>query len=128
MLVGAGSAIPDKIHAFILHFYSYQSLEQNQVRRLVVDLVEDLIDLVNKNAEIQEYLVNLPFTVNNYELRINFKNLNNKIQEPPNVAYVVLKKGRVSYFYHDNITDSYLIDQTRDETYEEALRIVREQK
>ncbi len=128
ILVGRGSAIPDKIHAFILSFFSYQRLDQNQVRRLVVDLAEDLITLVKQNAEIQEYLANLPFNVNNYELTIIFKDSNNKNQEFPYVTSVALEQGKISYFYYDNSKGRYLFDKTNSESYQEALRIVREEK
>ncbi len=124
LLVGSGSAIPDKVHGFILHFFGNQKLELSETRKLVINLVEDLLQMVNENTQIQDFLADKPFTAKNYDLRINFFEPCEQLVESPYVAYVSLIDGIIYYNYHDNLNDRYDSKMTKSETYEEAKRIV----
>ncbi len=128
LLVGSGSAIPDQIHAFILHFFSYQKLNQDEARKLVVDLVNELILKVNQNEKIQKYLINTPFNEKNYELLISIVDSNNKTIAEPYVGEIIMRKGEIIYFFIEKSEKIPKDFTTTKETYEEALRKVRQEK
>ncbi len=128
LLIGAGSAIPDKIHEFILHFYLYKKIDHVEARKIVVDLVEDLIQMVNQNEKIQEYLINSPFNAKNYQLRIILVDSNNKILEEPYLGQIDVEDGNIVYYFIDKSDINQKKLRTIDETYEEALRKVCEEK
>ncbi len=95
LLVGSGSAIPDQIHKFILCFYLYKKIDHIEARKIVIDLVEDLIQMVNENQKIQEYLINKPFNVKNYELDILLVDSDNEIIKEPYLGQISVKDGNI---------------------------------
>lgn len=97
-----------------------------EARLIYVPLVEDFLHRLNSNEVIRPYLQNYPATIKNFELEITFKV--NKIQKAVGsntVAFMFPMHGKIFYSKIDSNTNR--LADLYEETYEEALRIVREQ-
>jgi len=124
-LMGIGTSMPDTIHKFNLTFVTYQNLNVNQARILFINSTQKLLDRVNVNRQIRPYLNNYPFNAKNLDFTIMFEDIRGNFVNPPHIAFVSLTDGKIRYNINDPITDEF--NKIHSETYEEALRIVREQ-
>ena len=125
--VGSGGSMMHDVEMLALSFNCYRPLSIDESRELVINCVNEYLKSVNENEEIRPYLHNYPFTEQNIQVIIFFfgdKNFQ-KIS-PGKVNGVSAVKEQVRY-YTDSIEDEYKLETLHQETYEEALRIVKEQ-
>ncbi len=121
-LSGIGSSIPNQIHQVSVHYISPQHITINQVRKIFINSVQNLICLINQNKKIRPYLVYYPFNEKNIKLSLAFEN-KSKYYDPPYIAFVFLVKNKIYYNYYDNQKKKFT--DAHEETYQEALEIVR---
>ncbi len=124
---GSGGSMMGDIQVIHLGFASYQSLNVNETRMLLVKGVETLLNQINTNQEIRPFLHDFPFTSNNIIFTITFHNKDSgDCVDPPYVAHVLLvdTKNKIIYFINDKETDRY--QKIYEEPYGEALRIYNE--
>ncbi|HEY4831659.1 MAG TPA: hypothetical protein VIH61_03765 [Waddliaceae bacterium] len=122
-LIGSGGGIPDYVTNFSLHYVSTNQVDMLKTRKMFVNNVEDLLQLINSNEQIRPYLSNYPFTINNLEFRISFQDRFGKRQEPPYVALVSLINERIFYSFYDLSTRQF-IGKDYSEPYSEARKMV----
>ena len=125
--VGSGGSMMHDVKKLALSFNCYHPLSIDESRRLVVDCVNEYLKSVNENKEIRPYLHNFPFNEQNIELAIFIfeDNKFTKIQ-PGQVSSVSTLNGKIRYKTR-SAEDQYKRETLHQETYEEALRIVKEQ-
>ncbi len=127
-LVGAGSAIPDNVHGFILDYNSEQKLTIPEARKLYIQGTEKLLNMINNSEELRPFMHEYPFTEKNIDYKLSFHNKDRSFVEPPYVAYVFLSKNNVVYVFHDNKKGKFIDEMDFSEPYLEAVRIVREEQ
>jgi hypothetical protein len=120
---GTGGAMMDDIQMLALNFFSYETLDVNQARRLIVNGIESLLERVNNDPKIRPYLHDYPFTVENLRYGISFRDSNIRSLNPPYIAFVFTCNKDLHYKKNDPVTNQYVDDY--EESYEEALAIVR---
>lgn len=114
------------IQAVALGFASYKALNVDQARKLYVDIIEEYLHKVNGNEEVRPYLHNHPFTINNLEFTIEFDEPNGRMKSDGHVAYVSFIASRNLIFYSSYDYKTHEFQDLHEESYEEALKIVKE--
>ncbi|WP_420421708.1 hypothetical protein [Simkania sp.] len=124
--IGSGGSMMHDVEMLALSFNCYRSLSINESRELVINCVNEYIKSINENEDIRPYLHDYPFSAQNIQIKIFFFGDENFQKIPPGKINVVSTgKKRVRY-YTDSDEDEYKLETLHQETYEEALRIVRE--
>lgn len=124
-LIGSGGSIPDnEIKEFIVHYVANYPMLLEEARSLYVQSVEELLVLINSNKEIQPYLENYPFSINNIEYNLSFWDPYSDRFDPPSVALVFLVRGNICYAFYDNRTGRFTYEMDVREPYSEARRLV----
>lgn len=121
--IGQGNLSAEHLKSFCLSFTTVKYVNLEQARKLFVSACEQLLAKVNKDEQIRPCLSNFPFTGNNIEIMLSFKDEYGERVSPPSIAFVFVSKGIVYYSNYDN---EKFID-VFNETYEEALKIYQEQ-
>jgi len=123
-VVMIGGGMQFDINEIALEFTSsIKNLNIEQARRIILDCSEDLLKRYNSNSKIRPYLSNFPFSANNLMLGIGFiteSNDNNFI------CQVSVMDNTI--FYHVRNINTNSLEKIYQEPYEEALRIVKEEK
>ncbi|MCB1067832.1 MAG: hypothetical protein KDK56_06565 [Simkania sp.] len=125
--VGSGGAMMHDVKVMALSFNCYRPLSIDESRELVINCVNEYLKSVNENKEIRPYLHNFPFNEQNIELVIFIfeDNKFTKIQSGQ-VSSVSTLNGKIRYKTR-SAEDQYKREILHQETYEEALRILKEQ-
>lgn len=109
---------------------TYSTYDKNydvdQTRVLFVDCVEDYLSRINQDGKIKPYLAYSPFTETGLELSIYFQKAKFEYVDSEFIAGVMLVNGKLLYIKYDHESEKF-VDVHR-ETYEEAVRIVKEGK
>ena len=123
--IGGMNLGKDKIQLITLCFSSKKALNLDQTRALVIDNVEDLLKSINSNQRLHPFLHDYPFTSKNINFSIIFEQSAGEWVQPPFIAYVHAENGKIRY---DIRPKNGHLQDVNEETYQEALKIVKEQK
>ena len=121
---GMGGELMTNVKSFSLTYVSERKLNIDEARPLIVECIEDLLKDINDYKEIRPYLNDYPFTVKNLEFGIMFMKPNGDIIRDGHLADVTSLNGKILYRIRPLNTNRF--KKIYEETYEEALRIVRE--
>jgi len=124
-LSGQGGAMMDDIKKVILNFKSCDALTIDEARVLYVEMMEEFLCRVNQNEKIRPYLHNYPFVVENFKMRIGFRNEERKITDDGHVALMFIGRNNDLLFeaYSNETEQFYSLHR---EPYQESLRIVQQ--
>jgi hypothetical protein len=126
-LRGAGAAWPEKIQSISLSYHGQKKTEIEEARRMLVEAIESLLELVNANEKIRPELICHPFVLLNADVSVSFGDRRSDFLYPSeNVAHVFTVKGILYYSTYN--PEEGLLEDLYEEPYEEALKIVRSQK
>jgi hypothetical protein len=110
-------------------YISYQKLNIDDARAFYLEIVEGLINKANADEEIRPYLHNYPFTEKNMSIGLVFFNEKNDFMQDGFVASMTMldnENGLIYYrIYHP---ETEMLETIYIEPYEDALKIVKEQK
>lgn len=126
LLTGYGGAMMDKVNSYDFYFESNYELNLDDCRLLVVKVVTNFLEKVNSNIELRPYLKNYPFTADNIELMISFKDKNNKYLKQEYITLVFTQGGYIVYEKYDYDAKTHIT--AHKETFAEALEIVNKGK
>lgn len=120
--IGSGATMPDgPIRELYLAFNSYESLSMPELRKLLFQISNELINQVNSNEEIQPFLYKKPFNQENVQIIIfNYDKKGRNLCDPE-ITTAEISHGFLTYGYRDPTHDYRLIDKHK-ETYAEALK------
>lgn len=108
-------------------FESNRTPTLEEARVLYVRGVERLLNRVNQDLKIRPYLHNYPFTVADLTYMLEFSYVVVDVSGSGPIADVMCVKGKVCYSVYDPANSSTMPVRTiHRESYDEALRIVRE--
>ena len=119
---GVGVAMPGgPIREVTLCFDTKHPYTKEQLRELLIKSSSELLLQVNGNKEIQEFLKERPFTINNIEIIIYNHDENGFGLKDPQVSVANISQGQLHYSTIDP-EDGFKYKNEYKESYEEALR------
>ncbi len=123
LLSGIGSAMPDKIHELDVDYTSSIYVNVEQARKLFIDNSQIFLNEINGDTILRPYLVEYPFTEKNIAFTLSFENERAQMYPPPYIAYVSIINSKI--YYHFYLAEQEKLLNIHEETYQEALKIVR---
>ncbi len=121
--MGIGGQMMDEIKMLMLGFDCRKIVDIETARGLLVYCVEEFLTAINASEEIRPYLYSYPFTDQNVQLEIFFRNPDASNVSIGNIVVAVAKCGRICYeVYESNRPGLQTLYQ---ETYEEAFQKVK---
>ena len=121
---GSGAAMPGgPIQELTLCFDTKGPFSKKYLRKLVVQCAQEVVNQVNANTQIQQFLAKPPFTVKNVQIIIYNHDKNGRETDDPEIGIAEISRGILTYSTHDP-KDRYRYKTDVDETYEEALKIL----
>jgi len=101
-------------------------LSRDEARFLIVDVAADFLEEVNQDEKIRPHLCQFPYTIKNLSIPIFPRK--NGFKNPTHPDYVVIKLHDGTISYKTELEgQKYDYHTEEDETFEEALQILREQ-
>lgn len=124
--VGSGIASPGgPIQELCLAFNSYDNLLMPELRKLLFQISNDLVNRVNLNKEIQQFLYKQPFDKENVQIVIYNHDKNGRNLFDPDISTAEISHGFLTYRTVD--PENYLrFKHEYKETYNEALKVILE--
>jgi hypothetical protein len=108
------------IRELFLSFTTKGRYTQEELRRLVINCADELVNQVNINENIQPFLFERPFTIKNTQIVIFNYDKNGSLIYDPEIANVEIVDGMLTYLTEDP-EDRFKYKTRITETYEEAL-------
>ncbi|MBA2727928.1 MAG: hypothetical protein H0U49_07135 [Parachlamydiaceae bacterium] len=109
-----------------LRFSTYRILRKEEGREILIESAEHLMNEINSNTDLQPYLNPYPFTAANVEVVIFVHKQDESSVYYPNIAVFAAWSERVEYKTKiEEVKYGYYTEE--EESYEEALKIVRSQ-
>jgi hypothetical protein len=91
----------NNVHTLRYEFTTMSIFDIKQARELLVDVVEDILDAVNRNPIVSSELQSYPFTPENLEIYIDFLSFYNIYVDPFKVGFITLENGQAKYWAAD---------------------------
>ena len=121
---GMGAAMPGgPIQEVTLCFDTKSPYTKEQLRELLVKSAQELLNQVNENNDIQEFLKERPFTIKNVEILIYNNDRNGLEIFDPEISISRFSQGKLIYRTTDE-NDIFKYKNQFEETYEEALKAI----
>lgn len=123
ILDGLGAGGPADLETLFLSYETDQQVDISEARKLYVDCMESVLARLNSDIEIRPLLRDFPATWKNIELDLSFNDLN----AVGKISRLAVINGNLCYwtFEEDHFSQHKV---TFEEPYEEAVRIVHEQR
>jgi hypothetical protein len=119
---GAGAAMPGgPIQEVTLCFDTKLPYTKDQLRELLIKSAEELLNQVNENKEIIQFLKERPFTIRNVEIIIYNNDKNGLEVFDPGISVARISQGNLIYRTTD-VNDTFKYKNEFEESYEEALK------
>lgn len=125
-LFGYGGGMMHDIYTLSTHFVTLEPLTVDEARWKYIQGTQYLLKAINQDQTIRPYLHDFPFTHSNLEFRISYFGNNPQHACAPYVNFLFELRGELRYKSKNPQTGEYTLIHS--ETYEEALKIVREQE
>jgi|694.fasta_scaffold42545_5 hypothetical protein len=115
-LVNKTADLDDRfIHSFRLRFESYAQIDLDTARKMMLQLIDSFVIVMNSNSRLKPFLCPCPFTSDQLEIRLNF--LNDCLYPYPQlgtVKYMIFKNGAIT-FYAENPRSLGKLEKMREE-------------
>jgi hypothetical protein len=126
-VIGLGGGMADAVNIVGIHFQIVGPLPKEELRRILVNSVKELLDGLNNDEKIRPYLKKYPFTSEGTNIAIFVVDKDGMDVFHPNIDVAgVYYSGKL----HFNTTDRdnrFEYKTEEEESYEEALEIVKRQ-
>ena len=116
-----GGSFYTNVKSVGLTFYTNKTITLPEVRKIFVEMNEDLIARYNSNEAIRPYLDNYPFTLKNVEISLLFGKINTTTDET-----IVKAVHSVNGFIYYRLVPPGNSDKTEqfEEPYNDAYRLI----
>ncbi len=125
--IGSGGAMMYEIESLKLMFCIKKPLEKDEARKIIVDSANIFLKKINNNKDIAKYLIKWPLDLDNIVVSIIFFNVDGTTTYHPQLAAVSIVRGNIRYKTNDR-ENKWVYKETTEESFEEAKRILEEQK
>ncbi len=123
---GVGGQMMNQIQRLMLDFQYKHEVTVEEGRRLLVYSVLQFLDEINSNEVIRKYLQNFPFQPKNVEVCIFLVKPDGSTDfDFGDLEVLVAKEGKIQFKYNNSTYSRY---RTHEETFEEACKILEEEK
>jgi hypothetical protein len=124
---GSGAAMPGGPIRELTLCFDAKNLTKEKLREFLIKFSQELLDQVNANEEIQQFLATKPFTIKNVEVIIfNQDKYGNEIYDP-GISIARISNGILIYRTTDR-NERFKYKNEFEEAYEEALKVLNESK
>lgn len=121
---GHGVSMPGgPLRELHLIFDTNDATSKDELRKMLISSVSEVVQLVNSNPEIFKILFDPPFNYKNVGITIFNHDKNGHQIYDPEIAVARILNGKLSYSTIDR-PDYSTYKNTTEETYEEALEII----
>ena len=119
---GAGAAMPGgPIQQLTLCFQTKSPQTREQLRGLLIKTAYELTEQVVQNEEIQQFIKNAPFKIDDVQIIIYNNDKNGREVYDPGISTAEISHGKLTYQTVD-ASNTFKFKQEFSETYEEGLR------
>lgn len=119
---GVGVAMPGgPIQEVTLCFDTKYPNTKEQLRELLIKISQELLDQINRNKELQEFIKEPPFKIKNVQIIIYNHDKDGRSLRDPAISNAQILQGVLSYATIDP-EDSFKYKNEYEESYEEALK------
>jgi hypothetical protein len=112
------------IHAMQLEFISQNIIGMCEARKLIVEMVENLLGKLNQDPILAKDIANYPFRPSNLEIYITFESYFGKYVDPFYVRWICMEDGTVDYYEFDLDDNTKNKWHARHEAYATSREIV----
>ncbi|MBS0654391.1 MAG: hypothetical protein JSR46_01315 [Verrucomicrobia bacterium] len=120
--MGSGAAMPGgPIRELTLAFGTREPYTKEKLRDLLIKCANELVDQVNENKEMQQYLIKAPFTIENVQIIIYNHDKTGREVFEPEISTAEISEGILTYRTTDP-TEPLRFKNRIKETYAEALQ------
>ena len=124
---GEGAAMPGgSIRKLNLSFDTKARYKKQELRELLIKCAEELLNQVNANKEIQQFLIKTPFTIENVQIIIYNHDKDGRGLKDPEISTAQILGGILDYATVDP-NDSFRYKNEFKETYDEAIKTLQNQ-
>lgn len=123
---GTGASLRGGVEKISIFFQKKDLANISQARKIYIEAAEIFISTINQNKVIRPYLHDYPCTDRNIVFLISFKDENGNRPAENYVALVSLSNGIIFYSTYNHQKGEFV--KTHQEPYQEALKIVKEEK
>jgi len=113
------------VQKLTLCFQSKTLLTRNQLRVLLIECGEELLQQINSNKHIQRFLVKRPFTIKEVTIVIYNKDKEGNTPYDPLIVTADISGGILTFCTQDS-QDKWGYKNEFEESYEEALEIIQQ--
>ena len=99
-------------------------LSKEQIRKILIDLVQEFLANVNSDETVRPYLIHYPFKIENINITLFLKDAKGYGIDDPSIGIAEISRGILAYetiFRTDGMPS---IKTAAEESYEEALKVV----
>ena len=114
---GSGGSMPFDVESISVNFSLFKEMDIDEVRKLEVELVEELESIVNTHEKIRPFLREYPFNSARTEVSLSFYP-----KTEGDLMYVSIIRGKIFYYVKDS--NEKLDRIVLKEPFEEAYQIV----
>ena len=125
--IGTGGGMMGDIYCIAGSFQFFHPVTQMEARQLLVDAVDVYLQEINSNKVVRPYLHEYPFPVKDIEIRVWIKNPDRPNVAADQIEYMSAINGVLCYDLPDK-PGSYKNNLLHEETYEEAVQILQNQR
>jgi hypothetical protein len=119
---GVGVAMPGgPIQEVTLCFDTKYPNTKEQLRELLINISQELLDQINRNKELQEFIKEPPFTIKNVQIIIYNHDKDGKEIYDPNISGAQIAQGVLTFRTVDK-SDTFRFKNQFEESYDEALK------
>lgn len=121
---GSGVAMPGgPIKELFLAFDTHYILTKHEIRRLLIEINNEVMKEVNNNHQIQAYLLKRLFTIKDIHIVIYNHDQNGKRVYDPEISVGQILQGNISYKTVSK-ENKLKYKNEYEETYEEAMKLM----
>jgi len=123
---GSGLAMPGgNLKEFMLSFDTKKEFTKEEIRMLLIECANEMLEQINTDQEIRIAMVTYPFTEKNVDLIIYNYDQNRRTPGDPQIATARLSGGTLKYHTVEKGT-VYPYINTDSETYQQALQAIQQ--
>lgn len=113
---------PDKFHGYMLHYYGFKRLSQDEARKELVSNLEEILSMINTEKNLIPTLYRYPLKPEDINLMYLYFEGEDEIAKKPYVTTVSSNWDKVNYHFriNDNIEDDEVVTESYNEAYEKV--------
>ncbi len=125
--IAGGNNRENKIRLIGIYFEYDNKVTKEEARKLLIESTQIFLDNIATDQDLQQYLIEQPYTYKNIELTIGFKNPDGSPIYHPDLGIISINKG-ITIYYTTTAEKPLLFESVIREPYEETLKLHNDSK